>query len=90
LRCDLNRHDVEAFVALLSPDVVWEGTPSFRDSETSTRGRAEVRAWIEEVLEVVENLHIAHPPGVILIEQEGEPGSLIEAWSTADEALVID
>ena len=27
---------------------------------------------------------------MILIEQEGEPGSLIEAWSSADEALVID
>jgi hydrogenase maturation protease len=41
-------------------------------------------------LEVVRRLRLAHPPGVILIEQEGEPGSLIEAWSTADEALVID
>jgi hydrogenase maturation protease len=41
-------------------------------------------------LEVVRRLRLAHPPGVILIEQEGEPASLIEAWSTADEALVID
>jgi hydrogenase maturation protease len=41
-------------------------------------------------LEVVRRLRLAHPPGVILIEQEGEPGSLIEAWSSADEALVID
>jgi hydrogenase maturation protease len=41
-------------------------------------------------LEVVRRLRLAHPPGVILIEEEGEPASLIEAWSTADEALVID
>jgi hydrogenase maturation protease len=41
-------------------------------------------------LEVVRRLRLAHPPGVILIEGEGEPASLIEAWSTADEALVVD
>jgi hydrogenase maturation protease len=41
-------------------------------------------------LEVVRRLRLAHPPGVILIEQEGEPGSLIEAWASADEALVVD
>jgi len=41
-------------------------------------------------LEVVRRLRLAHPPGVILIEQEGEPASLIESWSTADEALVVD
>jgi hydrogenase maturation protease len=41
-------------------------------------------------LEVVRRLRLAHPPGVILIEQEDEPDSLVEAWSTADEALVVD
>jgi hydrogenase maturation protease len=41
-------------------------------------------------LEVVRRLRLAHPPGVILIEQEGEPASLIESWSTADEAVVVD
>ena len=41
-------------------------------------------------LEVVRRLRLAHPPGVILIEEEGEPASLIESWSTADEALVVD
>ena len=41
-------------------------------------------------LEVVRRLRLAHPPGVILIEQEGEPASLIESWSTVDEAVVID
>ncbi len=41
-------------------------------------------------LEVVRRLRLAHPPGVKLIEEEGEPASLIEAWSSVDEALVID
>jgi hydrogenase maturation protease len=41
-------------------------------------------------LEVVRRLRLAHPPGVQLIEQEGEPASLIESWSSVDEALVVD
>ena len=41
-------------------------------------------------LEVVRRLRLTHPPGVILIEQEGEPASLIESWSTVDEAVVLD
>jgi hydrogenase maturation protease len=41
-------------------------------------------------LEVVRRLRLAHPPGVRLIEQEGEPVSLIESWSAADEAVVVD
>ena len=41
-------------------------------------------------LEVVRRLRLAHPPGVILIEQEGDPASLIEAWSTVEESLVVD
>jgi hydrogenase maturation protease len=41
-------------------------------------------------LEVVRRLRLAHPPGVELIEQEGEPASLIESWSSVDEALVVD
>jgi hydrogenase maturation protease len=41
-------------------------------------------------LEVVRRLRLAHPPGVRLIEQEGEPVSLIESWSTVDEAVVVD
>jgi hydrogenase maturation protease len=40
-------------------------------------------------LEVVRRLRLAHPPGVRLIEEE-EPASLLEAWSTVDEALVIE
>ena len=41
-------------------------------------------------LEVARRLRLAHPPGVILIEHEGEPASLIEAWSTVEESLVVD
>jgi hydrogenase maturation protease len=41
-------------------------------------------------LEVVRRLRLAHPPGVRLIEEEADPASLIEAWSSVDEALVID
>jgi hydrogenase maturation protease len=41
-------------------------------------------------LEVVRRLRLAHPPGVELIEQEGEPASLIDSWSSVDEALVVD
>jgi hydrogenase maturation protease len=39
---------------------------------------------------VVRRLRLAHPPGVILSEQEGDPASLIEAWSTVEESLVVD
>ncbi|MCE3265450.1 MAG: peptidase hydrogen uptake protein [Solirubrobacterales bacterium] len=41
-------------------------------------------------LEVARRLRQADPPGVMIAEQEGEPASLLEAWSGADEALVID
>ena len=41
-------------------------------------------------LEVARRLRLARPSGVVVIEQEGEPASLLEAWSTADEALVVD
>lgn len=41
-------------------------------------------------LEVARRLRLAHPPGVVVKEEEGEPQSLIDAWSGVDEALVID
>jgi ketosteroid isomerase-like protein len=50
-----NRRDVDAFVALVSPDVVWEENPELPGLREVYRGRAEVRAWMEEVLEVVES-----------------------------------
>jgi ketosteroid isomerase-like protein len=53
-----NRQDFDAFVALLSPDVVWEENPELPGLREVYRGRAEVREWMVAVLEVVENLHI--------------------------------
>jgi hydrogenase maturation protease len=41
-------------------------------------------------LEVARRLRLTGPPGVRILEQEGEPTSLIEAWSDAEEALVVD
>ncbi len=41
-------------------------------------------------LEVASRLRSAHPPGCRILEEEGEPGSLIEDWALVTEALVID
>lgn len=41
-------------------------------------------------LEVARRLRLTKPPGVEVMEQEGEPAGLIDAWAGADEALVID
>jgi ketosteroid isomerase-like protein len=54
----LNRLDVEAFLALLSADVVWEENPDLPGLREIYRGRAEVRGWFEELLEVAESPHI--------------------------------
>ncbi len=52
------RRDVDALVALLSPDVVWEENPELPGLRGVYRGRAEVREWMVAVLEVFENLHV--------------------------------
>ena len=52
------RRDVEAFVALLGPDVVWEENPELPGLRDVYRGRAEVREWMAAVLEVFENLQV--------------------------------
>lgn len=41
-------------------------------------------------LEVARRLREARPAGVEILEQEGEPAGLLEAWSHVHEALVID
>lgn len=41
-------------------------------------------------LEVARRLRRASPPGVNVLEREGEPASLLEAWAGAEEALLID
>jgi hydrogenase maturation protease len=41
-------------------------------------------------LEVAARLRATHPPGCRILEEEGEPGSLIEGWALVKEALVVD
>ncbi len=41
-------------------------------------------------LEVARLVGLARPSGVTILEQQGEPASLLEAWSAADEALLVD
>jgi ketosteroid isomerase-like protein len=53
-----NRVDFDAAAALLAPDVVWEENPEIPGLREVYRGRAEVRAWWGEVLEVGENVHL--------------------------------
>jgi ketosteroid isomerase-like protein len=53
-----DRRDVDAFLARLSPDVVWEENPELPGLREIYRGRAEVREWMAAVLEVLENLQV--------------------------------
>ena len=41
-------------------------------------------------LEVAHRVRELHPPGVRILEEEGEPGTLIEGFVLVKEALVID
>jgi ketosteroid isomerase-like protein len=55
----VNRRDFDAFLALLSPDVVWESRsgspfPGFRDVY---RGRKQVREWVALAFELIEDVH---------------------------------
>ena len=52
-----NRGDLDAWLGFLSPDVVWEPLPlvGFRDVY---RGRAEARQWLEQLTEVIEEVHL--------------------------------
>jgi ketosteroid isomerase-like protein len=52
-----NRRDLDGFVASLSPDVVWEENPQLPGLREIYRGRAQVREWIDEILEAVETIH---------------------------------
>jgi ketosteroid isomerase-like protein len=58
----VNRRDVEAFVDCMSPDVEWEDEPPDADPfpglRGTYRGRAEVRAWFEAVVEPWESFHV--------------------------------
>ena len=56
----INRDDFDAMLALLSPDVVWEALEGVTGIGELYRGRAEVREWIELMLEDAEegSVHI--------------------------------
>jgi steroid delta-isomerase-like uncharacterized protein len=54
-----NRIDIDAVIALLSPDVLWEENADLPGLKEVYRGRDEVRAWADELLEVIESAHIA-------------------------------
>ena len=41
-------------------------------------------------LEVARRIREAQPPGVRVIEDEGEPTSLLHLWTGAEEAIVVD
>jgi ketosteroid isomerase-like protein len=75
-----NRRDFDAFVALVSPDVVWESRssstfPGFRDVY---RGRKEVREWVAQALEVIEDAQTE----VEEIEDLGDDRLLVEIVRT--------
>jgi ketosteroid isomerase-like protein len=54
-----NRIDIDAVVALLSRDVVWEETAALPGLREVYRGPDEVRAWADEILELFESPHNA-------------------------------
>jgi ketosteroid isomerase-like protein len=55
----LNRSDFDAFLAFVSPDVVWEALEGLVGIGDVYRGRAEVREWIELMSKnVEEGIHI--------------------------------
>ena len=75
-----NRRDFDAFVALVSPDVVWESRssstfPGFRDVY---RGREGVREWVAQALEVIEDAQTE----VEEIEDLGDDRLLVEIVRT--------
>ena len=53
-----NRQDADAFVATVSPGVEWEDALVWTEGARAYRGRAEVRDWLEHVLEPWEDLQM--------------------------------
>ena len=52
-----NRHEIDAFLALLHPDVEWEDSNGFPDLQGVYRGRAGARKWWERFLDAWESFH---------------------------------
>jgi ketosteroid isomerase-like protein len=53
-----NRRDVEGVVAYASPKVEWEDSMFWTEHVRTYRGRAELRDWVEKVLEPWETLRV--------------------------------
>ena len=53
----VNRRDVDAFVALVSPDVEWEDSSFWSEPARIYRGRGELREWFNQIVEPWESLH---------------------------------
>ena len=53
----LSEGDIDAFVALLHPDVEWDDSNGFPDVRGIYRGRAQVRSWWERFWEAWESFH---------------------------------
>ena len=52
-----NRRDVDAIVALVSPDVAWKDSVFFSEPARIYKGRAAFREWLDRVLEPWESFH---------------------------------
>jgi ketosteroid isomerase-like protein len=65
-----NRRDLRAFVALLSPDVVWEENPELPGLREVYCRRAQVREWFEDLLEIMESLR-AEPEKITELSDDG-------------------
>jgi uncharacterized protein len=53
-----NRGDVDAFVALVSPDVEWEDAMFYSEISRTYRGKDELREWFLQVREPWESFHV--------------------------------
>jgi ketosteroid isomerase-like protein len=54
----INRGDVDAFVATVSPDVEWEDAMFYSEVSRTYRGKDELREWFHRVLEPWESFHV--------------------------------
>jgi ketosteroid isomerase-like protein len=53
-----NRRDVEGVLALASPEVEWEDSMFWTEPVRIYQGRAELREWVEKVLEPWESIRV--------------------------------
>src|SRR5688572_14478089 len=53
-----NRRDVEGVVAFASPEVEWEDSMFWTEPVRIYRGRADLREWVEKILEPWESIRV--------------------------------